>query len=166
MAKRCVANMDRQLQDGQYTPHPYMSCTHVANEKHSYIAPPSSLTDYQSTQTHLCTFWELLKRPRMANHHPLLSALPQPSPTTYGASLSVQTRAKNLLSMSSNTNTSPLKRSKSTIPTPGARPKRLSTTSSLVKRGSIMMMGEFGGDGSGDEVMKCAAPSVCADHLV
>lgn len=29
-----------------------------------------------------------------------------------------------------------------------------------------MVMGEFGRDGSGDEVMNCAAPFVCADHLM
>ncbi|KAE8540714.1 hypothetical protein D1P53_003078 [Cryptococcus gattii VGV] len=53
--------------------------------------------------------------------------------------------------MSPNTNTSPLKRSKSTNPMSGIRPKRLSAASSLVKRSSMMMIGESGGGGSGDE---------------
>ncbi|OWZ26160.1 hypothetical protein C349_07053 [Cryptococcus neoformans var. grubii Br795] len=86
----------------------------------------------------------------MANHH-LLSALPQPSPITYGNPLSLQTGAKSNLTMSLNSDTSSLKRPKSTIPMSGVRQKRLSTTSSLVKRGSMMVMGEFGRDGSGDE---------------
>lgn len=58
------------------------------------------------------------------------------------------------LTMSRNTNTSPLKRFKSTIPMSGIRPKRLSIASSLVKRSSMMMIGESGGGGSGDEVNK------------
>lgn len=29
-----------------------------------------------------------------------------------------------------------------------------------------MVIGEFGRDGSGDEVMNRAAPFVCADHLM
>lgn len=48
----------------------------------------------------------------------------------------------------------------------GVRLKRLLIILSLVKRGLIMMMGEFGGDGLGDEVMKCVVLFVCVDYLV
>ncbi|WVO24241.1 uncharacterized protein IAS62_005605 [Cryptococcus decagattii] len=86
----------------------------------------------------------------MSNHQ-LSSTLPQPSPITSSASLSLRPSAKSKLTMSSNTNTSPLKRSKPQSRCQGLERKKLSAASSLVKRSSMMMMGESGGDGSGDE---------------
>ncbi|KAL0242219.1 hypothetical protein I308_105848 [Cryptococcus tetragattii IND107] len=86
----------------------------------------------------------------MSNHQ-LLSILSQLSPAVPAASLSLKSCIKSKLTMSPNTNTSPLKRSKFTIPMSGIRPERLSAASSLVKRSSMMMIGESGGGGPRDE---------------